>query len=98
MNKEEVQHLAKLARIELSDSETEAFTSQISSIIDYVGQVKGIVSQNEGVAKKAGVVRNVLRKDEIKNEPDQFTKDILREMPHTDGRYMEVKKILNTES
>jgi Asp-tRNA(Asn)/Glu-tRNA(Gln) amidotransferase C subunit len=38
---------------------------------------------------------NIFRQDEVTNEPDQYTKDILAEMPQTKGRYMAVKKILD---
>ncbi len=97
MNKEEVTHLAKLARIELTEEEIATFTDEISSVLDYVGQIKDIVGDEASSEKKVGAVHNVFRKDEVTNEPDQFTDAILAEMPETDGRFMVVKKILNTE-
>lgn len=97
MNQEEIKHLAKLARIELSDEEVEHFTDEMSAILNYVSQIKDIVGDSDTVQKKIGSVSNVFRKDEITNQPDQFTGDIIEEMPHKDGRFMVVKKILNTE-
>ncbi len=98
MTKEEVLHLAKLARIELSDVEVETFTKEMSAILTYVSQVKDIVSEGENITPTVGLRHNIFRKDEVTNKPDEFTKDILAEMPETKGRYMVVKKILNTDS
>lgn len=97
MNQEEVKHLATLARIELSDKEIAVFTDEISAVLDYVSQIKDIVGDNATSEKKVGPVHNVFRKDEVTNTPNQYTEDILNEMPEKEGRFMVVKKILNTE-
>jgi aspartyl-tRNA(Asn)/glutamyl-tRNA(Gln) amidotransferase subunit C len=98
MTKDEVKHLAKLSRIELSEAEVETFTEEMSAILAYVGQVKDIVAAGEEKVPVVGLRHNIFRKDEVTNTPDEFTKDILAEMPKTEGRYMVVKKILNTDS
>jgi aspartyl-tRNA(Asn)/glutamyl-tRNA(Gln) amidotransferase subunit C len=97
MTKEEVQHLAKLARIELSEAEIETFTTEMSAILEYVSEVKDIVAAGDQKEPVVGLRHNIFRKDEVLNEPDQYTKDILAEMPKTEGRFMVVKKILNQD-
>lgn len=98
MNKEEVVHLAKLARIELSPAEIENFTSEISAILDYVGQVKDIAEAEASATPEVGLVHNVFRADEVTNTPEEYTEALLAEMPQTSGRFMVVKKILNTDT
>lgn len=98
MNQEEVKHLAKLARIELSEKEVESFTKEMSAILAYVSTVKDIVGDDSAVNPQVGKRNNVFRKDMVTNEPDQYTKDIMLEMPKTEGRFMVVKKILNTDT
>ena len=71
--------------------------TELSSIVDYVGVVSDIASDEAGTEPKVGVVHNVFRKDEITNEPNQYTEDIIKEMPKSDGRFLSVKKILNTD-
>jgi aspartyl-tRNA(Asn)/glutamyl-tRNA(Gln) amidotransferase subunit C len=97
MKKAEIEHLASLARIRLSEAELESFESELSSIMTYVSTVSDIVADEADNEPAVGAVYNVLRKDEIINEPNQFSEDILREMPERDGRYLQVKKILQTE-
>jgi aspartyl-tRNA(Asn)/glutamyl-tRNA(Gln) amidotransferase subunit C len=97
MKKADIEHLASLARIRLSEAELESFESELSSIMTYVSTVSEIVSDEQAAVPAAGAVYNVLRKDEITNEPNQFSEEILKEMPEKDGRYLQVKKILQTE-
>jgi len=98
MTKEEVEHLAKLARIELSEAEVETFTTEISAILEYVSTVQDIAGDDVGAAPTVGVHHNIFRKDEVTNEPNSYTDALLAEMPQTEGRFMVVKKILNTDS
>ena len=98
MNKEEVVHLAKLARIELGQNEIDAFTTEMSAILAYVSIVKDIAGEVNDGEPKPGARYNVFRKDEVTNEADKYTKELLAEMPKTEGRFMVVKKILNTDT
>lgn len=97
MKKADIEHLASLARIRLSEVELENFESELSSIMTYVSTVSEIVSDDAASEPAVGAVYNVLRKDEVTNNPGQFSEDILNEMPEKDGRYLQVKKILQTE-
>jgi aspartyl-tRNA(Asn)/glutamyl-tRNA(Gln) amidotransferase subunit C len=97
MKREEITHLASLARIELTDQELDTFGTDLSQIVDYVSTVSDIAADEADTAPVVGARYNVLRPDEVTNDPDQFTESILREMPNTQGRSMAVKKILKTE-
>ena len=86
ITKEEVQHLATLARLELSDTEMEGLQKDISNILDYVGQVSA-VSMGDA-APKAPVQRNVLLGKE----------ELLREaFPKREGAYNVVRKIIQKD-
>ncbi|MCA9362210.1 Asp-tRNA(Asn)/Glu-tRNA(Gln) amidotransferase subunit GatC [Candidatus Kaiserbacteria bacterium] len=98
MKQEEIAHLANLARIRLSDEELENLEEKLSLIVEYVSVVSDIAAGDDDAAPQVGARHNVFRKDEVTNEPDQYTKDILAEMPATEGRFMAVKKILDTDS
>ena len=95
MKREDIEHLARLSRIKLSDEELTNLEGELSSIVEYVGVISEIAADADQ-KPQVGARYNVLREDEITNEPDEFTKDALKEMPKTNGRYMSVKKILDT--
>jgi len=96
MNRDDIKHLASLARIRLEDSELEQFEAELPAIVEYVSAVKSIVEDGD-TQPNTGVRPNVFREDEVVNEPNQFTEDIISQMPHADGRFLSVKKILHTE-
>jgi aspartyl-tRNA(Asn)/glutamyl-tRNA(Gln) amidotransferase subunit C len=77
----EVEHVARLARLRLSEEEKELFTSQLNAILDYVEKLNEL--DTSAVEPTFHVVshRNVMREDEVKgsfpqevsleNAPDQ---------------------------
>jgi aspartyl-tRNA(Asn)/glutamyl-tRNA(Gln) amidotransferase subunit C len=97
MKRVEIQHLAKLSRIRLTDSEIESLEGDLSAIVSYVSTITDLVGDDAQTGPQLGARSNVFRKDEITNEPNQYSEDIIAEMPATEGRFLKVKKILNTE-
>jgi aspartyl-tRNA(Asn)/glutamyl-tRNA(Gln) amidotransferase subunit C len=97
MKREEIEHLATLARIKLTEAEMERLPNELTAIVSYVSAVSDIVADTENVEPQVGARYNVFRKDAVTNQPDQYTKDILAEMPETEGRFLSVKKILHVE-
>lgn len=97
MKQEEIAHLARLARIKLTDEELQRFEEELSSIVSYVSTVSEIAADSADTAPQVGIRHNIFRPDKVTTEASEYTDDLLREMPHTDGRYMKVKKILQTE-
>lgn len=92
VNKDEIKNLAGLARIEITDAEADSLTTEIDSILAYVGQIKDVSSTE---ALSAPVLKNVLRDDVPTNADNEYTEDILNNAPSREGRYLKVKKILN---
>ena len=66
LTREEVLHVAQLARLSLEPAEIELFTRQLNDILDYVAKLQEL--DTEGVPPLAHVIPvfNVLREDEIK--------------------------------
>ena len=95
-SREDILHLGRLSRIELTDKEVTKLQGEISSILDYVSAVKDIAGSGDET-KVLGARYNVFRSDEVTNEPDSHTKELMAEMPDTEGRYMKVKKILSND-
>ncbi len=63
ITKQEVEHVAKLARLELSDRQKDMFTDQLSNILSYVEQLNEL--DTKGVEPTSHVldIRNVMRDD-----------------------------------
>ncbi|HET9960924.1 MAG TPA: Asp-tRNA(Asn)/Glu-tRNA(Gln) amidotransferase subunit GatC [Nitrospiraceae bacterium] len=92
ITKEEVEKVAKLARLELSPSEVPAMAAQLSQILVYVQTLR--TYDTEGVEPTATVLGqvNVFRDDRV--EPSLSTADALANAPQTEGQAFLVPKII----
>lgn len=88
---DEVRHVARLARLRLSDTEMEEMRQQLSSILDYVGMLQEV--DVEGVPPTAQVtdVVNVVRPDEV--HPSLPVDEALAGAPRREGDYFKVKPV-----
>ena len=91
ITKEDIQNLADLARIEVTPEEAEKLTSEVDSILDYVGQIKDISGDIQGEVPK---LRNIMREDIVTNERGGYTEKLLSNAPAREKNYLKVKKIL----
>jgi aspartyl-tRNA(Asn)/glutamyl-tRNA(Gln) amidotransferase subunit C len=99
MKKEDIQHLANLSRLELSDEELEKYAGEFDEILKYVHKVSEVTDLNnpEPADASFGVARNVFREDDDVQEGGKFTKQILEEAPDQHENFVKVKKILNND-
>lgn len=93
MEKKDVEHLAKLARIAITDTEIESLTKDLTEILKYVSDIEEITG-NQEKKKEVGPLHNVFREDENPHEPGKYTEDLLNLAPERKGEYVHVKKIL----
>ncbi len=93
MEKQDVEHLAKLSRIAITDGEATALAGEITTILGYVSDINSITGERPEV-KEVGALNNVMRDDGDPHEPGLYTEDLLNAAPERDGQYVKVKKIL----
>jgi aspartyl-tRNA(Asn)/glutamyl-tRNA(Gln) amidotransferase subunit C len=94
MKREDIAHLATLARLELSETELQNLEGELSSIMSYVSTISDMASDDADMTPRLGARHNILRPDVVTNEADEYTADLVAEMPRSEGRYLKVKKIL----
>lgn len=64
ISKEEVEYVARLARLDLTEEEKETFTGQLSSILEYVGKLNELDTSNVEPTAHVLDISNVMRPDE----------------------------------
>ncbi|MDO8529935.1 MAG: Asp-tRNA(Asn)/Glu-tRNA(Gln) amidotransferase subunit GatC [bacterium] len=99
ISKEEVLKIAKLARLELTDVETEKMQKDLSGILDYfevLKKAKGLPAQAGKSQKEKGKkeAANVLRKDEAVARPASLANNLVQAAPDKKDGYIKVKAIL----
>jgi aspartyl-tRNA(Asn)/glutamyl-tRNA(Gln) amidotransferase subunit C len=63
LGKEQVLHVAKLARLTLSDDEVPVVTAQLAKILDHIAQLQELDVTNVAPTTQVGVDRLPLRED-----------------------------------
>ena len=91
---DDVQKLAALARLTISDTELEKFSKEFDGILSYIAQINELQIP-EGVAGAAPALRNVFRADAQPHEPGTYTKTLTEQFPEREGNYLKVKKIIS---
>jgi aspartyl-tRNA(Asn)/glutamyl-tRNA(Gln) amidotransferase subunit C len=92
ISKEEVQHIAKLARLELTEQEFEKLQKEMSAILDYFDLLKSAPpAVGEDVATSKNL--NALRFDQITPRVEENTKKLLADAPDKKDDYIKVKAI-----
>ena len=98
ISKEEVQHIAKLARLELTEKETEKMQKDLSSILDYFNVLKSVKTSTSKVKSqnhKSKVKNpNTTRKDEAGERSASLANNLVEQTPDKKDGYVKVKAIL----
>ena len=65
---DQVRHIAKLARLTLSDAEVEKFTTELTSILEYVDRLQKVDTKNVEPLKNVTGQRNAWREDSVTDD------------------------------
>lgn len=92
LSKQEVEHIAELARLKLTDAEKEMFSEQLSSILEYVGKLQEVDTSQVDPQAYMLEVKNVTRNDEIAS-PSHSRPILLDDMPLREGDLLKVPPV-----
>ena len=88
----EVEHVARLARLDLSDSEKERMRSQLDAILTYIDKLRQLNTDNVEPTSHAIPMVNVMREDEVR--PCFATEEMLANAPEREGNFVRVPRII----
>jgi aspartyl-tRNA(Asn)/glutamyl-tRNA(Gln) amidotransferase subunit C len=88
----DVEHIAKLARLEFTQEEMEKFTHQLNEILAYMEQLNKLDTTNVEPLSHVIELNNVFRRDEVK--PGLTTEEALRNAPSKTEKFFKVPKVI----
>lgn len=74
LTKKDVLHVAKLAKLDLTEKEVEKFTNQLSGIVEFVGQLAEVDVKGVEPTSQTTGLENVYRQDQL-NPTQTLTQD-----------------------
>ena len=90
---EEVEHIAELARLALSEAEKARYREQLSAILEYAARLQAL--DTSGIPPTSSVLpaRSVLRADQAR--PGLSLEDLLRNAPQTENDQFRVPPVFD---
>ncbi|MEJ2243193.1 MAG: Asp-tRNA(Asn)/Glu-tRNA(Gln) amidotransferase subunit GatC [Candidatus Bathyarchaeota archaeon] len=92
LSKKDVEHVAWLARIQLSEEEKELFTEQFNDILDYFKKIDEINTESVEPTYHVLDLQNVTRKDEV--VPSLSTEEALKMAPKKQKKFFKAPRIV----
>ena len=96
ISRSEVEHLARLARIDMSDEELDRMAGQLGAVLDAVAQVASAVTDDVPATSHPVPLTNVTRADVVR--PGLTAADALAGAPESEDGRFRVPQILEEDA
>ncbi len=93
LTRDDVLKLARLARIELGDTEVDIFTKEFAAILEYVEQLQSVDVEGLEPTSQVSGLKNVMRTDQVIDYGYQ-AEDLLKNVPQTENNLIKVKRMV----
>jgi len=95
ISKEEVQHIAKLARLRLEEDEAAKYQQDLSQILDYFDILKEVNTDSVEPMTHSVHHENIAREDVPQREDPDVISRMMQLLPAMKGGFLKVKTILS---
>ncbi|QGG49003.1 Asp-tRNA(Asn)/Glu-tRNA(Gln) amidotransferase subunit GatC [Heliorestis convoluta] len=92
LTREEVEHVAKLARLELSEGEVEKYTVQLNAILEYARKLDDLDTSNVPPTAHAFPLENIMREDKVTASMEQ--ERVVANAPDEEEGFFKVPRIV----
>ncbi len=93
ISKEEVEHIAKLASLNLSEAEKVGYAKDMTEILEFANLINSVNTDSVNETIAANENYNVFRKDEIVQTVDKET--LLQNAPSQEDGMFRIPKVIN---
>ena len=92
LSRDQVEHVAHLARVGITEEDIERFSHQLSDVLDYFERLNRVDIEGVPPTSHTLPLHNVMREDEA--EPSYDVDDILANAPNQEDQRFRVRAIL----
>ncbi|HIX93561.1 MAG TPA: aspartate--tRNA ligase [Firmicutes bacterium] len=89
-----VENVANLARLSLSDKEKESLAKEMNAIIDFANQLSELDTEDVPITAHVVPISNIFREDEVTNKPDRD--ELLANAPTKADGYFTVPRVVES--
>lgn len=93
LSKEEVKHIALLARIGLKDTDVEKYQGTLSGVLDFFKDLETADTKSVSVPRQIIGRENGMRSDTVKDRDERQQSLIMKNVPEVKDGYVKVKSV-----
>ncbi len=91
LSQQEVEHIAKLARLELSDEQKALYREQLSAILDYIAKLRELDTRDIPPTVGGGLAQMTLRTDV--SHPGLTPRELLKNAPQAEDDQFKIPPV-----
>ena len=88
----DVEHVALLARLDLAEDEKQLYTEQLNAILDYIGKLQELDTEDISPTAHVLPIHNVMREDVTRSSIERS--EVLQNAPRQEEGQFKVPKIV----
>ncbi|MFH1286822.1 MAG: Asp-tRNA(Asn)/Glu-tRNA(Gln) amidotransferase subunit GatC [Candidatus Magasanikbacteria bacterium] len=93
LDKEAIENIASLTRLELSEPEKAMYAEQLSAILDYIERLSEVNTDSTRETSQVTGLEDIVREDKAKDCPAEVKKRILNQFPEKENNLLKVKAV-----
>lgn len=94
LTKKDVEHVASLAKLSIGDKELEKYLKQLDEVVNYIGELNEVDTENTEPTSQTTGLENVFRSDELKSQQGLSQEKVLSGTEKSYNGYFKVEAIL----
>lgn len=94
LSKEEIKHIALLARVGIEEDEIESYQNDLSEVLDYFKKLEEVDTKQVREIGHITGKSNVFREDRCELREDGDTEKIMKNAPEKKDNFVKVKSVL----
>lgn len=94
---DQIQQIATLARLELSEKEKQMYAEQLSVVLDYIEMLNEV--DTNGVEETCQVtgLEDVVRADKVQEASEEIKQKLINSFPERMGKLLKVKAVFSND-
>lgn len=96
LTREEIEQIATLARLELSEEEKIRYATQLSAVLEYIGMLNEVNTDDIVETCQVTGLEDVVRTDEVKECDEERRQKLIQAFPNRKGNLLKVKAVFDS--
>lgn len=91
----EVEDIAELAKLHLTEEEKERYAEELSVVFDYVEKLQEVDTDGVEITSQVTGLQDVVREDKVEDISEERKQRLIQQFPQKEGKMLKVKAVFD---